>query len=73
MEDKFGEAKLNIDTANVICGEATWSLLIKMAFGRFNQLVCRIGKLDFIIALNIWRQIMQTLKETTDNVLQGVV
>ena len=38
-EDKFGEAKLLIGAANVICGEATWSLLIKTAFGRFNQLV----------------------------------
>ena len=26
-----------IFAANVICGEATWSLLIKTAFGRFNQ------------------------------------
>ena len=39
LEDKFGEAKLIIGTANVICGEATLSLLIKPAFGHFNQLL----------------------------------
>ena len=36
LENKFG-------AANVICGEATWSLLIKTAFGRFNQLVIIIS------------------------------
>ena len=39
MEDKFGEAKLIIGAANVVCDEATLLLLIKTAFGRFNQLV----------------------------------
>ena len=39
FEDKFGEAKLIIGAANVICGEATWQLLIKTAFGHFNPLV----------------------------------
>ena len=36
MEDK---AHLIIAAANIICGEVAWSLLIKTAFGRFNQLV----------------------------------
>ena len=39
FEVKFGEAKLIIGVVNVICGEATWSPLIKTAFGSFNQLV----------------------------------
>ena len=41
-EVKFGEAKLIIGAANVICGEATWSSLIKTSFGHFNQLVTTI-------------------------------
>ena len=32
LEDEFGKAKLIIGAANVICGEATWSLLIKTGF-----------------------------------------
>ena len=39
LDVKFGEAKLLIGAANVICGEATRSPLIKTAFGCFNQLV----------------------------------
>ena len=39
LEVKLGEPTLIIGTANVICGKATWSPLIKTAFGRFNKLV----------------------------------
>ena len=35
----LAKPNLIIGAANVICGKATWSLLIKTAFGRFNQLV----------------------------------
>ena len=35
LKDIFGKAKLIIGAANVICGEGTWSPLIKMEFGHF--------------------------------------
>ena len=54
MEDRFGEAKWIIGAANVICGEATWSLLIKTAFGRFNQLVMKNSKKVTMNTKNKW-------------------
>ena len=52
-----------IGVANVICGEATWSLLIKTASGRFIQLVYNINEQ---VSLSVCLCLSSHLKKTND-------